>query len=47
MAVPLTFWGLQGVLDCPFLQSFLDRFYMSRLGMHMLMSQHVALHVSR
>jgi len=30
--------------DCPFLQDFLDRFFLSRIGMRMLLSQHIALH---
>jgi len=36
--------GSDSVHQCPFLQDFLDRFFMSRIGVRMLLSQHVALH---
>uniref|UniRef100_A0A7S2TF55 Protein-serine/threonine kinase n=1 Tax=Lotharella oceanica TaxID=641309 RepID=A0A7S2TF55_9EUKA len=36
--------GDDAVRKCPFLQDFLDRFYLSRIGVRMLLSQHVALH---
>lgn len=36
--------GAGAVDECPFLQDFLDRFYMARIGVRMLISQHVALH---
>lgn len=36
--------GIDAIVNCPFLQDFLDRFYVSRIGMRMLMSQHIALH---
>ena len=32
------------LLECPFLQDFLDRFYMSRIGIRLLISQHIDLH---
>lgn len=38
--------GIDAIVNCPFLQDFLDRFYVSRIGMRMLMSQHIALHSS-
>jgi len=36
-----------GSFDCPFLTSFLDRFYLSRIGIRFLISQHIALHNPR
>ncbi len=31
-------------VECPFLMAFLDRFYMSRIGIRFLISQHCARH---
>eukprot|EP00466_Bigelowiella_natans_P017117 jgi/Bigna1/91701/estExt_fgenesh1_pg.C_1140016 len=36
--------GNEEVSQCPFLQDFLDRFFLSRIGVRMLLSQHVAMH---
>lgn len=36
-----------GIDACPFLQDFLDRFYMSRIGIRMLIAQHIAMSDSR
>jgi len=53
--VPLMAMGIQemmqqssgfspGLNDCPFLNDFLDKFYMSRIGTRVITGQHVALH---